>query len=774
MKKKTLLCVMVAAAMLAAPSCIKNDEPVGIEEMRKGKAELLKAEAAVQLAEAKIKEAQVAYQEALTRQQEAIAAYKEAEAELKKLGVELEQAKNDKEKAQYAADIAKIEQRMALDAEVAKGALLNAQAQTATAEIAYQTALAQLQAWMVSGPDGVYTAALGNLITQLTTSRTAIATYQKNIADATAQLYNAQTDEKKWVSNQKIAIATAEKEVAVYTDLVAYWTALSEANDVKWAEELKAAQDKAAAAGNKIVELQEAEAKARNALAPFTAKKNEAKKPYAEAVALSIPVSKDLTKVFGDDFDNAGWKYDELAGAYTYNLSADYTNYKNVEKVLDMLVLNADENDTPIDGLIFDLRSHVLSGNNLAVAQQDLASAQADAAATAKTHTDNVAAFNKALKAFKDSAAVYKFDWTKAIVGQKTLRDEVNAAIDEFNKIESPKAGDVMAIVERVSKYVKTRSAFDANIDAKITTADGKEMLTSDYMVSDAAVAQTYVNSSCAMLKTLTAAEITDANLTDPKTVTGALTDASFKAFGLGAWVLTEIKADEFQFYTSDDSYLEFINPIKVYTAPGNWMNPVQIGAGSLFNSLIAKAKSEELALELDHQTDIATVVKAAEDIYKEYKDTDLAVEKAVAAIEVEETDAQNAVEEATAAVNAATSEYNLYVADVTRIQGYINQGYGETDTTGTNSTIVIVADVKGYVDTLNETLIDETADLEKAQNLMKVYEETGFTSDVLNMIVAYHEAQIENAKTQLAIEQAKYEKLVAQKDQLLELLKNE
>ena len=60
--KRLFLCVMAAGALLAAPSCIKNDEPAGIEQMRKGKAELLKAEALVQQAEAKIREAEAEVQ----------------------------------------------------------------------------------------------------------------------------------------------------------------------------------------------------------------------------------------------------------------------------------------------------------------------------------------------------------------------------------------------------------------------------------------------------------------------------------------------------------------------------------------------------------------------------------------------------------------------------------------------------------------------------------------------------------------------------------------
>ena len=92
MNKKFYLGAILLGAMTlstgALTSCIDNDEPEGITELRGAKAELLRAKAAVELAEAEVKKqnanlvaAEAKIKEAMAKQQEALAKKMEAEAE---------------------------------------------------------------------------------------------------------------------------------------------------------------------------------------------------------------------------------------------------------------------------------------------------------------------------------------------------------------------------------------------------------------------------------------------------------------------------------------------------------------------------------------------------------------------------------------------------------------------------------------------------------------------------------------------------------------------
>lgn len=821
---------MVAAAMLAAPSCIKNDEPVGIEEMRKGKAELLKAEAAVQLAEAKLKEAEIAYTEALARQEDAKtailtaqAAQEEAKAEQekletekKKLEVELQQAQNEEEKARLAAEIAKHEAQQAkyeaektknealaaAAVEEAKATLLNAQKKAAQAEKDYQDAMAALEASLIVDADSEYTAALETVISNLNDSRSEIARLQKAIAQTTGHLYNVMTNDKIWVRNLQTDIAKGEKEVALYTEQIAYWTALSEANEVKWGEELETAKAKEVEAINKEEELKKAYEEAQTKISPIYEKWNEAYEPLNEEVALSIPVNKKLQNVLWEDFYNASiqgqgneyegrsrrWWYDDQTEAFTLNLPAGFT-YNNVARVQDMLLVtySPDANvEEAYDGLIFDLRKHILLDNDIVNAEQRKTALEAEAAAKAATYTKDLEAFNKALTAFKEAAAAYKLDWTQNIYLQTTLRNDVIAAIDAFNKkvaegVEkdpeyAPTADEQKAIATTVSDYVKKRSAFDAQIDAviEVTSADGKvtEVLTSDFMISSADVIKTYVADNCAKLVALTANEIEDWNLTEEKTVSAALTDASNKAFGIAGWVMAKFKDEDFKFYSSYYGSLPLINPIHVYDALGQTTEVEWVG-GSMAASELTAAEVEYWTITIAQQAEIAKVIEAAEAIYNQYKEIALTVDKAVDAVNEELEQAEAAVTEAEAAYEAAQTEHTLCSQTVSEIEGYIKQGVGETSTNPDYSNIAIVNNVKQHIETLTNDLNWKADQLERDKNLLKVYEETGFT-DAYSIAVAEYEADIENYKTQLEAEQLNFDKLVAKKDQLLELLKNE
>ncbi len=132
MKKWTYLVVagLLAGATPMLQSCVDNDEPEGINVLRKAKAELIAAKKVVQEAEAARLKAEAAMLEAQ-------AAYQLAQAEIAKADAELKKTENEKKRAELEAYIA--EQK--LNAEHAQQEW---EQQTKMWEVQYQQALVQL------------------------------------------------------------------------------------------------------------------------------------------------------------------------------------------------------------------------------------------------------------------------------------------------------------------------------------------------------------------------------------------------------------------------------------------------------------------------------------------------------------------------------------------------------------------------------------------------------------------------------------------------------
>ena len=163
--KRTILLLMVgAAAIFTLSSCLQNEEPAGIENLRNAKSELIKAEAQYKTAEIALVQAQAALQETIKAGQELDNRLKEIDVELAEAELAYEKTKLELQEAEAAqasavqlawlqAELLKQEleqQRLAnekeLIAENHKAALAEAQAATAEAENAYQTVLAQIEA----------------------------------------------------------------------------------------------------------------------------------------------------------------------------------------------------------------------------------------------------------------------------------------------------------------------------------------------------------------------------------------------------------------------------------------------------------------------------------------------------------------------------------------------------------------------------------------------------------------------------------------------------
>ena len=133
------------ASTVTFTSCIDNDEPAGIENLRGAKAELLRAKVAVEQAQATYKLAEAEKEKAAATYKLAEARYKEAEA--KKLEAEAAQAeaKTEADKAYYAQQAAYYKNLMEEQAETHKATMVQKQQAYAEAVRAYEVALKQIE-----------------------------------------------------------------------------------------------------------------------------------------------------------------------------------------------------------------------------------------------------------------------------------------------------------------------------------------------------------------------------------------------------------------------------------------------------------------------------------------------------------------------------------------------------------------------------------------------------------------------------------------------------
>ena len=807
--KRLFLCVMAAGALLAAPSCIKNDEPAGIEQMRKGKAELLKAEALVQQAEAKIREAEAEVQKAYAAQEAAVARMREAEAQLKELEVEMQQARNEEERARIAQNMARIESETALAAETARQALLAAQAQTARAEAEYEQSMAQLQVWvMENGAESVYARQLTKVIGKMGEIRLEIAGIQKQIADATTGLYDTTVDEKAWVREQERSIAMQEQSIALYNDAIAYWSALSKANEVKWGEELEALKAKREAAYPVYVDLKkaydEAEAahtqmqqeisdkrtafytehdrKAEATRQEFAEKLEAVRKPATGQFVLTIPASEEFRLAYGHIFVNSGWMQDDEAEAFVYNESENSVYAADIARML----LSDDDNGEAQAGMIYELRRSLFTPTDLANAEQKLASLKQDAERAEAAHEEDAEAFDKALKAFRGAAAAYKFDWTRT--RQQTLQDDIRAQWAEFLAIGAPTEAQKKAIATAVAGYIEVRDSFEEGFDEQIVAGETKTLLSAlivknfeEYVMgANRPIVEEKINAYM--------------DYTDPATVTAKLAAAADKAYGIGALLLHRIEAEDC--YKGSNRLL---NPIKeVYmVGGGSWGYMFDCVDGSFGGLIEAGRIAAAFEARIGCQEELEGVIAAAEKYFEQYDAIAEGVEQAVEKLLGEQKDAEKALEaevkafdesmkadekklqqagyaaiDARAAMEAAHEEYMLYEADIRRVEGYIGMGAGNDEN---GEWIEFVAgDIEEYVEQLTDTVAEKNDRLEKTKNLLKTYEETGFTDEILSEQLAHIQARIDNLREQLADARSRFDALAAQKDELVALMKNE
>ncbi|MBO5770146.1 MAG: hypothetical protein J6R23_02695, partial [Spirochaetales bacterium] len=236
---KKILCLMAMAVMLFT-SCLENQEPVSLTELRQAKAALITAQAAYKTAEAALKQAEVEFQNALTAEQvllnEMQSLLNEAQAiqnEIDALELELRQAENAAEIARYEALKTQYENELLSNQHEREKMLKQHERdmydllqQVAQAELDYENALKLMEASKLHLTEDQQ-AIVDNYVAALTALRyggtyvniagvrvtvsESLSDLRQELIEANANLKNA---EYNWNHNERIAYAVLDSVAA--------------------------------------------------------------------------------------------------------------------------------------------------------------------------------------------------------------------------------------------------------------------------------------------------------------------------------------------------------------------------------------------------------------------------------------------------------------------------------------------------------------------------------------------------------------------------------
>lgn len=205
---------LVCGALTTVTSCIDNDEPAGIEQVRGAYAELYKANAAVQQAEAQIKLAQAETEKQRAALQEQLAKQQELLNEGIKLQNELQAAQNEEQKAQIEARLADLKRAQEQADLNHQATMLNLQTALAAANQAYLTAMAQLEAAKITAANDVYEAQIEQLVADLSEIQEDITDENIAILQAEADIYDLKT--KPGTTTERILTADVTSKKIAY------------------------------------------------------------------------------------------------------------------------------------------------------------------------------------------------------------------------------------------------------------------------------------------------------------------------------------------------------------------------------------------------------------------------------------------------------------------------------------------------------------------------------------------------------------------------------
>ena len=249
MNKKVLSAILFSALFAGTgtfTSCIDNDEPAGIENLRGAKAELIRAKVAVEQANATYILAQAEVEKAKAAKENAIAEIKKAEADYQKLLNEYQEATNDLYKAEIAADLEAAKQAAAEAALRHQKTILTLETQLAKAQREYEITMKQIEIAKALMNEGDLQT-IEELEGIVEGKQAAVNSAMVAVKAAEMQVYNAamnlEADSDWWAEKLALDLKYAEAGLAAAEEAVeTYKNYLDNLENADWYAEIKEIQ----------------------------------------------------------------------------------------------------------------------------------------------------------------------------------------------------------------------------------------------------------------------------------------------------------------------------------------------------------------------------------------------------------------------------------------------------------------------------------------------------------------------------------------------------
>lgn len=472
MRKWTYLvaALLMGGVSTSLTSCIDNDEPAGINDLRGAKAELLRAKAAVENAEAAIKTA--------------TAAIEQAKADYAQEKVAQEKLYTDWLTAKYEDDKTALQQDAAIREQAYLQKLYQAQSAAKQAELDYQRALAQIEIALGTAKDDAYAEALQDLLYNKTFT---IPSYQISVDPVTHEVTinssGSSTTTIYGLMNLSRQLANAKQKLAktIQKNLILGYKFDKDAlkNDVAVTVEVKkaelAVEEKALAELKEIIGI---------SLDDFEAKYQEIADKKKEAENNKTNVSIEKAKDLAENYDGKAQELKnkkEAQSEFTFDIPAAVQNdFYNIvaskagsatgdevaiyQNILKQATADAEGEYAFTNGMKVNTTAAIkksiinaVKGDVEEKAQaQDLAHREQAMKLAEEAETELKKTFDAAEKTWKDAAAAYDkaYKADKYHITGQSEYDVVKKALDTYNAADKSDAAAETALINAYKKYL--------------------------------------------------------------------------------------------------------------------------------------------------------------------------------------------------------------------------------------------------------------------------------------------------------------------------------
>lgn len=775
MRKWTYLvaALLMGGVSTSLTSCIDNDEPAGINDLRGAKAELLRAKAAVENAEAAIKTA--------------TAAIEQAKADYAQEKVAQEKLYTDWLTAKYEDDKTALQQDAAIREQAYLQKLYQAQSAAKQAELDYQRALAQIEIALGTAKDDAYAEALQDLLYNKTFT---IPSYQISVDPVTHEVTINSTGSSTTTINglmnlsQKLANAKQELAETIQQNLILGYKFDKDAlkNDVAVTVEVKkaelAVEEKALAELKEIIGI---------SLDDFEAKYQEIADKKKEAENNKTNVSIEKTKDLAENYDGKAQELKnkkEAQSEFTFDIPAAVQNdFYNIvaskagsatgdevaiyQNILKQATADAEGEYAFTNGMKVNTTAAIkksiinaVKGDVEEKAQaQDLAQREQDMKLAEEAETELKKTFDAAEKTWKAAAAAYDkaYKADKYHITGQSEYDVVKGAVETYNNSDKS-AADQTALINAYKKYL--------NGDG---TLEGRTKLDGFKPADNINIATATADNLSARLTAFLSATDTDRFGDSTPTMNGGYYEALKEAAADFGVTVDQRTAYTYEEWTAAQEASSPLSGATAGTATYNYFTAMDEHADAV------KAY-EDAANVADWVTLLANIEKVEEAVLAETNALQLeeaALDKVKAEIE-----AKYAVQDAT--YDAEATSYGeildamaAAVPDVDNSLGAITQANYDQAIANLKAKIASyegasLSETDGTI-TLG-TISQKKQEVALYENLLKGLEDGSYQAEE-EILKNYNDALIEAYNMQIEVLQALFDKANAQKDSYMEAL---